>query len=210
GGGGRGGPRPEGLRACASRAGRDAHGGLQPSRRRPRLLGRRHRRLGGRADRVWRRGWPIVPRSSAGGLLPGGRMRRGPVRIPHMRPSALLGVAVAALFCGAAATNAASRPVGVNTLSFTKTSVTTAAPRERDTVVWSPAAGHTGTSEALGRRDARARAGRFPLLIFSHGTCGWPTEATYFTMALAAQGFIVAAPPHVGNTADDGLGACTA
>src|SRR5262249_47890169 len=34
-------------------------------------------------------------------------------------------------------------------------------------------------------------------------TCGRPTEATYLTKELASHGFVVAAPPHPGNTADD-------
>src|SRR5262245_7356917 len=87
-------------------------------------------------------------------------------------------------------------PVGVTTLTFTKTSVTSGTPRPLPTVIWYPAVGRTGTPEPLGRRDATMRRGRFPLIVFSHGTCGRPSEASYLTMALAAQGFVVAAPPH--------------
>lgn len=97
----------------------------------------------------------------------------------------------------------ATRPVGVTTLTFTKASVSTGQPRALATLVWYPAKPRTGTEEALGLRDAAVRPGRYPLIIFSHGNCGRPREATYLTRALAAQGFIVAAPPHVGNTADD-------
>ena len=95
--------------------------------------------------------------------------------------------------------------VGVTTKTFTKTSVTTGAPRVLNTVIWYPAVPKTGTAEALGLRDATVRSKRWPLVIFSHGTCGHPTEATYLTKALAAEGFIVAAMPHPGNTRDDGL-----
>ena len=109
----------------------------------------------------------------------------------------------------AAPARAAGRPVGVTTITFTKTSVTTGAPRVLDTVVWYPAKPRTGTAEALGLRDAAIRPGKYPLVIFSHGNCGEPTEATYFTMALARLGFVVAAPPHVGNRASDGV-ACFA
>lgn len=98
--------------------------------------------------------------------------------------------------------------VGVTTLTFTKTSETTHAPRPLATVIWYPARRGTGTAEALGLRDAAVRRGRFPLVVFSHGTCGRPTEASYLTMALASRGFVVAAPPHPGNTADDGLATC--
>src|SRR5262245_15721590 len=98
--------------------------------------------------------------------------------------------------------------VGVTNITFTKQSVTTQATRVLDTIVWYPAAAHSGTAEALGQRDASVHRGRFPLLVFSHGACGRPTEASYYTMALASAGFVVAAPPHVGNTADDpGCGA---
>jgi predicted dienelactone hydrolase len=99
-------------------------------------------------------------------------------------------------------------PVGVATLTFTKTSVSTGLPRPLATVIWYPAAPHSGTSETLGLRDAAVHRGRFPLIIFSHGSCGRPTEASYLTMALASRGFVVAAPPHPGNTADDGLSVC--
>jgi predicted dienelactone hydrolase len=88
-------------------------------------------------------------------------------------------------------------------MTFAKTSVTTGEPRELATVVWYPAVRKTGTADALGLRDATARRGKFPLVVFSHGTCGLPTEASYLMTAVASQGFVVAAPPHPGNTADD-------
>jgi predicted dienelactone hydrolase len=94
-------------------------------------------------------------------------------------------------------------PVGVTTVTFTKTSVTTGAPRVLPTVVWYPAVARTGVPEPLGRRDAKLRRGRFPLIVFSHGTCGRPTETSYLTTAWAGEGFVVAALPHPGNTADD-------
>lgn len=116
------------------------------------------------------------------------------------RPAAVVAV-VLALCAGRA--SAGRYPVGVTTLAFTKPSVTTGAPRALATVVWYPAAPHGGTPEALGLRDADVRRGRFPLVVFSHGACGRPTEASYFTMALASLGFVVAAPPHPGDTGGD-------
>jgi predicted dienelactone hydrolase len=118
----------------------------------------------------------------------------------------LLAVALVA----AAPSLGAGRPVGVTTITFTKTSVSTGAPRVLETVVWYPAKPGSGTAEALGQRDAAIRPGKYPLVIFSHGNCGEPTEATYFTMALARLGFVVAAPPHVGNQASDGAACFTA
>jgi predicted dienelactone hydrolase len=110
---------------------------------------------------------------------------------------------VLTLVMAALPARAARFPVGVTTMTFTKTSVTTGAPRPLDTVIWYPAARKTGNADAFGLRDAPPRRGRYPLIVFSHGTCGLPTEASYLTMALAREGFVVAAPPHPGNTANE-------
>jgi predicted dienelactone hydrolase len=110
---------------------------------------------------------------------------------------------VALAFVLATASAAGAAQVGVTTRTFTKTSVTTGDPRVLETVIWYPAVARTGTREELGLRDAKVRRGRFPLVVLSHGTCGLPTETTYLTMALAKAGFVVAAPPHVGNTGND-------
>jgi len=93
--------------------------------------------------------------------------------------------------------------VGVTSRTFTKTSVTTGNPRPLLTVIWYPAVAGTGTEEALGRRDADAVDKRFPWIVFSHGSCGLPTESSYLTKALASRGVIVAAPSHTGNTKND-------
>jgi predicted dienelactone hydrolase len=113
-------------------------------------------------------------------------------------------VLAATAIVSALATSAAARvPVGVTTLTFTKTSVTTGQPRPLETVIWYPAVRRTGTAEALGLRDAKPRRGRFPLIVFSHGTCGPPSESSYLTIALAEAGFVVAAPSHPGNTRNE-------
>ena len=114
-----------------------------------------------------------------------------------------LALTAAVLIAAAGSAGAARFPVGVTNVTFTKTSVTTGQPRPLDTVIWYPAARRGGTAEALGLRDAKPRRGRFPLIVFTHGSCGLPTEATYLTMALAREGFVVAAPPHPGNTRND-------
>jgi predicted dienelactone hydrolase len=98
--------------------------------------------------------------------------------------------------------------VGVRTLTFTKTSVTTGEPRVLATRVWYPTVKRSGTPSPLGRVDAKVKKGRFPLIIYSHGNCGDPDEASYLTMALASWGFVVAAPPHPGNTRTDGFATC--
>jgi predicted dienelactone hydrolase len=99
--------------------------------------------------------------------------------------------------------------VGTTRLSLTKTSVSTGMPRVLDPVVWYPVAPRrTPSLYAGGLDDGPIQRGRHPLIVFSHGSCGRPTEATYLTTALAARGFIVVAPAHPGNTADDGLAVC--
>jgi predicted dienelactone hydrolase len=45
--------------------------------------------------------------------------------------------------------------------------------------------------------------GRFPLVIFSHGFGGTPTQSAFLVEALASHGFVVVAPAHLGNTAFD-------
>jgi predicted dienelactone hydrolase len=119
--------------------------------------------------------------------------------------SRLVAAALAAIVCCANGASAKQLPVGITTLTFTKTSVTTGQPRPLVTTIWYPAVKRTGTAETYGLRDAKAKRGRFPLIVFSHGTCGRPTEASYLTMALAREGAIVAAPAHIGNTTDDGV-----
>ncbi len=103
-----------------------------------------------------------------------------------------------------------AHPVGVTTRTFTKPSATTGAPRALETVIWYPAVRGTGTAEALGLRDAGVRRGRFPLILFSHGACGQNVAASYLMQALAADGFVVAAPSHPGHTKADGATVCRA
>jgi predicted dienelactone hydrolase len=99
---------------------------------------------------------------------------------------------------------------GVTTLSLTKPSETTGEPRQLDTIVWYPAVDGTGAEDRLGLRDATVRKGRWPLVIFSHGSCGLPAQSVFFTTRLATWGFVVAAPPHPGNRITDGFPGCSA
>jgi predicted dienelactone hydrolase len=119
----------------------------------------------------------------------------------------LLGVLPAGRAAGAPAHGAFK--AGVTTLTFTRAATGTGTPRPLETTIWYPA-GQGGTDEALGRRDAAVHRGRFPLIVFSHGACGRPTESTYLTKTLATYGFVVAAPRHPGHTADDFPGCLTA
>jgi predicted dienelactone hydrolase len=80
------------------------------------------------------------------------------------------------------------------------------ASRERvlDVVVWYPALPGSGPVDSASRavRDAPldVSGGPYPLLLFSHGSCGFPRQSLFLTPWLATHGFIVAAPPHPGNT----------
>lgn len=121
--------------------------------------------------------------------------------------SGRLACALAVVLAAPLAT-AAAFPVGVTRLSLTKTSVTTGMPRALDPIVWYPADVRHATADGAPTEDATVRRGRHPVIVFSHGSCGRPTEATYYTTALASRGFVVVAPTHPGNTADDGLVAC--
>ena len=42
-----------------------------------------------------------------------------------------------------------------------------------------------------------------PILLFSHGSCGFPLQSKFLTALVASYGFIVAAPPHPGNRITD-------
>ncbi|RMF12332.1 MAG: hypothetical protein D6761_12950, partial [Candidatus Dadabacteria bacterium] len=50
-----------------------------------------------------------------------------------------------------------------------------------------------------GRRDAPLRAGRWPVVIFSHGAGGVRFQSVFLTEYLAAHGYIVVAPDHEGD-----------
>jgi predicted dienelactone hydrolase len=97
---------------------------------------------------------------------------------------------------------------GVKVLTFTKDSVVSPGnPRVLDTVVWYPTTrGATPISsfyEAVLDAPLDLSGAPYPVLLFSHGSCGFPAQSTFLTALLAGQGFIVVAPPHPGNTVFD-------
>jgi predicted dienelactone hydrolase len=118
-----------------------------------------------------------------------------------VRGLVLLGLVALPALAGArpAATGPGRFPAGVTTVTFTKNSETTGLPRPLETVIWYPAVEGTGEEEPLGLRDATMRKERWPLVVFSHGSCGIPTQSVFLTRTLATWGFVVAAPPHPGN-----------
>lgn len=78
------------------------------------------------------------------------------------------------------------------------------------TSVWYPAApGTFPTDSNPGGQPlapfAEGIPGPLPLLLFSHGSCGFERQSIFLVRRLATWGFIVAAPPHPGNTTSDFL-----
>jgi predicted dienelactone hydrolase len=101
--------------------------------------------------------------------------------------------------------------VGRTEVTFVTTSVTTGAPRVLDTYVDYPALRGTGRLSDDGVRvDATVARGRFPLVVFSHSSCGSPLGSTFLTETLASRGFVVAAPAHPQSTEADGVFVCSA
>lgn len=93
---------------------------------------------------------------------------------------------------------------GVRVLSLTKPSAVDGEPRELETVVWYPASPGSGERdpEYGGVLDAPIdrEGGLHPIVLFSHGSCGYPRQSIFLTAFLATHGYVVVAPPHPGNT----------
>jgi predicted dienelactone hydrolase len=94
---------------------------------------------------------------------------------------------------------------GVRTITMTKQSVVDPTqPRVLDTVVWYPTAPGAGPIEGAtgGVVDAPLdlSGGPYPVLMFSHGSCGYPLQSTFLLPLIASRGYVVVAPPHPGNT----------
>jgi predicted dienelactone hydrolase len=95
--------------------------------------------------------------------------------------------------------------VGVRTVPYTKDSVVSpGTPRALDTVIWYPTTADAAPiNNALGGvvdAPVDVSGGPYPLLMFSHGSCGYPAQSTFLTPLIASYGYVVAAPPHPGNT----------
>jgi predicted dienelactone hydrolase len=94
---------------------------------------------------------------------------------------------------------------GVQVISWTKDSVASpGTPRTLDTVIWYPAPAGSGpvTAPYQGVLNAPLdpSGGPYPIVLFSHGSCGYAYQSTFLTPLLATRGYIVVAPPHPGNT----------
>ena len=83
--------------------------------------------------------------------------------------------------------------------------------RTLTTPVWYPAPPGSGPIDPMYAGVLNApldgTAAPYPILMFSHGSCGFPLQSKFLTPLVATYGFVVAAPPHPGNTiADPGCG----
>ncbi len=76
--------------------------------------------------------------------------------------------------------------------------------RDLDTVVWYPTAPGAGPIDsgygAVLDAPVDLTNAPYPILMFSHGSCGYPQQSVFLTAYLATYGFVVVAPPHPGNT----------
>jgi dienelactone hydrolase len=97
---------------------------------------------------------------------------------------------------------------GVKVISWTKDSAASpGTPRTLDTVVWYPTTKGSGPVDPSYRGVVDApldtSGGPYPVVLFSHGSCGYPLQSTFLTPLLASRGFVVVAPPHPGNTINE-------
>lgn len=93
---------------------------------------------------------------------------------------------------------------GIRVMPFTKDSVVNpGTPRLLNTAVWYPTNVATPISslwDAVLDAPLDAATAPYPVLLFSHGSCGNANQSRFLTALLATYGFIVVAPPHPGNT----------
>jgi predicted dienelactone hydrolase len=88
---------------------------------------------------------------------------------------------------------------GARTLTITTPSVVDGSPRVLETVVWYPTDDDGPVDSAIGAiLDAAVSTdgAPHPLLVFSHGNCGFPAQSTFLTAQLATYGYVVVAPSH--------------
>ena len=94
---------------------------------------------------------------------------------------------------------------GVHDFMVTKDSVVSpGTPRTLRVVVWYPTApGATPIdpqSDAVIDAPLETSGAPYPVVLFSHGSCGYPRQSVFLTALLASHGFVVVAPSHPGNT----------
>jgi dienelactone hydrolase len=102
---------------------------------------------------------------------------------------------------------------GATHIVFTKQSaVDPLEPRPLDTYIWYPTAVGAGPIDAATNAVLDApldpSGGPYPVVLFSHGSCGYSLQSSFLMPLIAARGYVVVSPPHPGNTLQDGLPGC--
>ena len=73
-----------------------------------------------------------------------------------------------------------------------------------DVAVWYPTTPGAGpidrATNAVLNAPLDGSGGPYPVLLFSHGSCGYPLQSIFLLPLIASRGYIVIAPPHPGNT----------
>ncbi len=94
--------------------------------------------------------------------------------------------------------------VGARIVHLVKDSVATpGTERVLDTVVWYPSTAHEPLDPsyaAVLNAPLDSSGGPYPVLMFSHGSCGYATQSLFLTPLIASYGYVVVSPPHPGNT----------
>ena len=93
--------------------------------------------------------------------------------------------------------------VALTKMTFERPANADGTPRKLETWIWYPTTGTPGDATPVIDAPPATSGGPFPIVIFSHGNGGQPQFHKYFTEHLASWGFIVAAPPHPGDTSAD-------
>jgi len=77
-------------------------------------------------------------------------------------------------------------------------------PRVLETYVFYPAPPgaepRDPATDAVSDAPFDRSGGPYPLVLFSHGSCGYPNQSTFLWPAVASRGYVVVAPSHPGNT----------
>jgi dienelactone hydrolase len=97
---------------------------------------------------------------------------------------------------------------GVRVVTYTKPSVVDPMQNRvlTDTLIWYPTADAGAPSPAYNailNASVDDSGGPYPVVLFSHGSCGFQGQSIFLTSILATHGFVVIAPPHPGNTIGD-------
>jgi dienelactone hydrolase len=90
---------------------------------------------------------------------------------------------------------------------YTKPSVTNPSQtRTLNTTIWYPTTASgpiDSATAAILDAPVDATGGPFPVVVFSHGRCGYPEQSTFLTALLATRRYLVIAPSHPGSTIFD-------